>query len=50
MNRIHIVGCKNSGKTTLIVDVLPELVARGYRVGAIKHSSHRHEVDVPGKD
>jgi molybdopterin-guanine dinucleotide biosynthesis adapter protein len=50
MKRVHIVGCKNSGKTTLIVDLVMELAARGYRVGTIKHSSHRHELDVPGKD
>lgn len=50
MRRVHIVGCKNSGKTTLIVDLVTELTARGYRVGTIKHSSHRHELDVPGKD
>jgi len=50
MKRVHVVGCKNSGKTTLIVDLVRELTARGYRIGTIKHSSHRHELDVPGKD
>jgi molybdopterin-guanine dinucleotide biosynthesis adapter protein len=50
MKRVHVVGCKNSGKTTLIVELVSELTARGYRVGTIKHSSHRHELDVPGKD
>lgn len=50
MKRVHVVGRKNSGKTTLIVELVRELVGRGYRVGTIKHSSHRHEVDVPGKD
>jgi molybdopterin-guanine dinucleotide biosynthesis protein B len=50
MKRVHVVGCKNSGKTTLIVELVRELTARGYRVGTIKHSSHRHELDVPGKD
>jgi len=50
MRRVHVVGCKNSGKTTLIVDLVRELTKRGYRVGTIKHSSHRHELDVPGKD
>lgn len=47
---IHIVGRKNSGKTTLICELVRELVALGYRVGTIKHTSHRHELDTPGKD
>ncbi len=50
MKRIHIVGRKNHGKTTLIVELLHELRARGVRVGSIKHSSHIHELDTPGKD
>ena len=50
MKRVHVVGVKNSGKTTLIEELVRELVRRGYRVGTIKHSSHRHDVDVPGKD
>jgi molybdopterin-guanine dinucleotide biosynthesis protein MobB len=50
MNRIHIVGRKNHGKTELIVDLLKELSSRGLRVATIKHTHHRHELDVPGKD
>lgn len=50
MNRIHIIGRKNSGKTTLIVELVEELTARGYVVGTIKHTHHRHDFDVPGKD
>lgn len=50
MKLIHIVGRKNHGKTTLMVDLVRELTRRGVRVGTIKHSSHRHELDVPGKD
>lgn len=50
MKRVHVVGRKNSGKTTLIVELVRELVRRGCKVGTIKHSSHRHEVDIPGKD
>lgn len=50
MNRVHIVGRRNSGKTTLIVELVRELVGRGYTVGTIKHSSHSHELDTPGKD
>lgn len=50
MQRIHIVGRKNSGKTTLIVELVRHLTAAGHRVGTIKHTHHRHELDVPGKD
>lgn len=50
MKRIHIVGRKNSGKTTLIVDLVTELTRQGYRVGTIKHTHHDHELDAPGKD
>ena len=50
MRIIHIVGRQNNGKTTLIVELLAELKKRGLRVGTIKHSSHEHELDVPGKD
>ncbi|MEZ6096803.1 MAG: molybdopterin-guanine dinucleotide biosynthesis protein B [Pirellulaceae bacterium] len=48
--RIHIVGRKNSGKTTLIVELLKEYHVLGIRVASIKHTSHDHELDVPGKD
>ncbi len=50
MKRLHIIGRKNSGKTTLIVELVEHLTSRGYRVGTIKHTHHRHELDVPGKD
>ncbi len=50
MNRIHVVGRKNHGKTTLIVDLVQEFCRRGICVGTIKHSPHVHELDHPGKD
>lgn len=50
MKRIHIVGHKNSGKTTLIVELVEYLVAEGLSVGTVKHTHHRHELDIPGKD
>lgn len=50
MRRVHIIGRKNSGKTTLIVDLVRHFAAQGRRIGTIKHTSHRHELDVPGKD
>lgn len=50
MKRVHIVGRKNHGKTTLIVELLEEFRRRGIHVGSIKHSAHQHELDPPGKD
>ena len=50
MKRIHILGRKNHGKTTLIVELVEWLAERGYRVGTIKHTHHAHELDTPGKD
>ena len=48
--RIHVVGRKNCGKTTLVCELVEELTARGLRVGTIKHTHHEHELDTPGKD
>jgi molybdopterin-guanine dinucleotide biosynthesis protein B len=50
MKLIHVVGRQNHGKTTLIVDLVEEYTRRGIAVGTIKHSSHAHELDAPGKD
>lgn len=49
-NRIHIIGRKNSGKTTLILKMIEELQDRGLKVGTIKHTSHRHDPEPEGKD
>jgi molybdopterin-guanine dinucleotide biosynthesis protein B len=48
--RIHIVGRKNSGKTTLVCDLVRELTRQGHKVATIKHTHHNHELDTPGKD
>lgn len=50
MKRIHILGRKNHGKTTLVVELVQRLTALGLRVGTIKHTHHAHELDTPGKD
>lgn len=39
-----------TGKTTLLVKLLPRLRAAGLRIGMIKHAHHKFDVDVPGKD
>lgn len=47
---ISIVGKSESGKTTFIERLIPELKKRGYRIGAIKHASHGFDFDKKGKD
>jgi molybdopterin-guanine dinucleotide biosynthesis protein MobB len=48
---IAFIGRHDSGKTTLIVQVIAELTARGRRVASIKHHSHAgFEMDREGKD
>jgi len=47
---ISIVGKSESGKTTLIEKLIPELRQRGYRVGIVKHAFHHFDMDREGKD
>ena len=48
--KVAFVGRHNSGKTTLLLAVLPLLVARGLRVGYLKHAHAGFDIDLPGKD
>ena len=47
---VAVVGKSDSGKTTLIEQLVPELVRLGLRVGTVKHDAHSFEIDHPGKD
>ncbi len=47
---LSVVGRTNSGKTTLMEHLIPELKRRGYRVGTVKHDVHTFDMDCPGKD
>lgn len=47
---IAIVGYSESGKTTLIEKLLPELISRGYKVATVKHTHHRIDSDDTEKD
>jgi molybdopterin-guanine dinucleotide biosynthesis protein B len=47
---ISIIGKSESGKTTLIEKLIPEMKRRGYRVGTVKHSAHGFDMDREGKD
>lgn len=39
-----------TGKTTLLVRLLPLLNAKGLRIAMIKHAHHDFDIDQPGKD
>lgn len=47
---LAISGVHNSGKTTLLEKLLPQLRSRGLKVGVIKHDGHDFTPDVPGTD
>ncbi len=47
---VCLVGASDSGKTTFLERLIPELSSRGYRVGTIKHDAHGFEMDREGKD
>ena len=48
---ICFVGKSGCGKTTLIEKLIPELKARGFRIGTVKHHAHPgFDIDKPGKD
>lgn len=43
-------GYSNSGKTTLIEQIIPLLRQQGLRVSVVKHAHHQFDIDHPGKD
>lgn len=48
---VSFVGYSNSGKTTLICQLIKELKFRGFRIATIKHSPHGQEqINTRGKD
>lgn len=49
-NIIAICGIKNSGKTTLIEQIVPALTIKGLKVAYIKHDGHDFTCDVPATD
>jgi len=47
---VAVSGPSGSGKTRLLKALIPALAARGISVALLKHTSHRHPFDRPGKD
>lgn len=48
---VAFIGRKNSGKTTLVEQLIARLTRTGLSIGSIKHHGHPHfDIDVPGKD
>jgi len=48
---LHVVGCKNAGKTRAVELLLPPLKKLGLVVGTLKYTEHEgFHWDVPGKD
>ena len=47
---VSFIGHQDSGKTRLLVEIIPLLVERGYRVGTVKHAPHLDLVDRSGSD
>ena len=45
-----IVAYSNTGKTTMLEKLIPELAGRGLRTAVIKHDAHEFDIDKPGKD
>ncbi len=47
---VSFIGHHNSGKTTLLSQVITILIERGFRVGAVKHAPHLDDMDSRNTD
>jgi molybdopterin-guanine dinucleotide biosynthesis protein B len=47
---IGFVAPSGTGKTTLLSQLAPHLIAQGFRLGYLKHAHHGFDIDQPGKD
>ncbi len=47
---IGFAAYSGTGKTTLVINIIPILRERGLRIGVIKHAHHSFVIDRPGKD
>jgi molybdopterin-guanine dinucleotide biosynthesis adapter protein len=47
---LSFIAHSNTGKTTLLEQIIVKLKQRGFKVGVIKHDAHNFDIDHPGKD
>ena len=47
---VGIAAFSGTGKTTLLLELVPLLKAAGLRLAVVKHAHHSFEMDQPGKD
>lgn len=47
---LGMAAWSGTGKTTLLVKLLPLLRTQGLRIGMVKHAHHDFDIDQPGKD
>ena len=47
---IGVYGYQDSGKTTLVEQLVKGLTEKGFSVSSVKHAPHLEEIDVEGKD
>ena len=50
MKVFGLAGWSGSGKKTLMVKLVPEMISRGLTVSTMKHTHHSFDIDKPGKD
>ncbi|MDQ0427396.1 molybdopterin-guanine dinucleotide biosynthesis protein B [Planomicrobium stackebrandtii] len=47
---LQVVGFKNSGKTTLMLDLLKQATQRGMAVSTVKHHGHGGALEMPSNE
>jgi molybdopterin-guanine dinucleotide biosynthesis protein B len=47
---LAFIGYSNSGKTTVVSQVVTQLKQKGCRIGVLKHDAHDFQMDTEGKD
>ena len=50
MKVFGVTGWKNSGKTTLVANLVEYLTGQGYAVSTVKHAHCDFDIDKPGSD
>tara|TARA_B100000886_G_scaffold170495_1_gene116716 strand:- start:552 stop:1055 length:504 start_codon:yes stop_codon:yes gene_type:complete len=50
MQILGIAGWQNSGKTTLLKNLILTFAKKGLTVSTVKHAHHSFDIDKPGKD